>query len=218
MAGGSHSGQYSIMPLMFSHSLSSAMLSLSPLSMSLSLTVATYFFFLKNFGSLAWLKWKTEVILQVKPQGTDLVCNINSSSRTSRGCWLELFETFAGSVVIHSEGFYHVQHFFFFFFGYCSWNPQKSEAFRALASLWFLKWFEGKEMLQMILNLNNVDIYSHIFSYSFQHYPSNYLTHFTYQSYEICIFLFFRLYLLKHIFNLLLQFLNHVQNLICPIF
>lgn len=201
MACGSHSGQYSIMPLMFSHSLSSAMLSLSPLSMSLSLTVATYFFFLKNFGSLAWLKWKTEVILQVKPQGTDLVCNINSSSRTSRGCWLELF-------------FFVV----FFFFGYCSWNPQKSEAFRALASLWFLKWVEGKEMLQMILNLNNVDIYSHIFSYSFQHYPSNYLTHFTYQSYEICIFLFFRLYLLKHIFNLLLQFLNHVQNLICPIF
>lgn len=114
MASGSHSRQYSIMPLIFSHSLSSALLSLSPLSMSLSLTVATFIFFLKNSGSLAWLKWKTEVILQVKPQGTDLVCNINSSSRTSRGCWLELFETFAGSVVIHSEGFYHVQHFFFF--------------------------------------------------------------------------------------------------------
>lgn len=193
MASVSHPGQYSVMPLIFSHSLSSALLSPSPLSLSLNLTVATFFFFLKNFGSLAGLKWKTEVILQAKPQGTDLVCNINSSSRTSRGCWLELFETFAGSVVIHSEGFYHIQ--FFCSCCYCSWNPQKSEAFRALASLWFLKWVEGNEMLQMILCLNNVDIYSHIFSYSFQHYSSNYLTHFTYQSYEICIFLFFRDYI-----------------------
>ena len=117
MASGYHIGQYSFIPLIFSHSLSSALLSLSPLSLSQSLTVATFFFFFKNFGSLCLTQTKDRsYILQVKPQGTDLVCNINSSSRTSRGCWLELFETFAGSVVIHSEGFYHTQYFFFFFF------------------------------------------------------------------------------------------------------
>ena len=144
-------------------------------------------------------------ILQVKPQGTDLVCNIKSSSRTSRGCWLELFETFAGSVVIHFEGFYHTQYFFFFFFGYCSWNPQKSEAFRALASLWFLKWVEGKEMLQMILSLNDADIYlnfflllSTVFLKSFDPLHLSIL-------WNLHLLTFQRLYLLKHIFNLLLN-------------
>ena len=48
MASVSHPGQYSVMPLIFSHSLSSALLSLSPLSLSLNLTVATFFFFFKR--------------------------------------------------------------------------------------------------------------------------------------------------------------------------
>lgn len=96
-----------------------------------------------------------------------------------------------------------------------SWTPQKSKAFRALPSFITLKWVEGKKNLTNDFKLMQHRCFCSLLSFLstlFLLSPTLFFTLFdlvTHQSYKFCIFLSFRLHLLKHIFSLFLQYLSH---------
>lgn len=98
------------MPLIFSHSLSSALLSLSPLSLSLNLTVATFFFF-KELWVPCSTQMKDRSYTKRNHRAPILFVTLTPLQNLRAADW-SCLKLFAGSVVIHSEGFLSYTVFF----------------------------------------------------------------------------------------------------------